>query len=305
MSGRAAADGSGAPRRAPALAPDAHKGDAGRVVAIAGSRWMPGAAVLVARAAQRAGAGLVAVGCLDDALAGIVPAAAPEAVLLDLTDFAPGDVEAWIELGALLDARDPHAVLAGPGIGDDARARALLAVLIDETRTLAGCPLVLDADALNALDGRPERLRERGAPVVITPHPGEAARLLGRAVPADGEGRLAAARELVERSGAIVCLKGHGTVVADRERAEVNRTGNPGMATAGAGDVLAGVLLALLAPCRALPDGAWTPFDAARLAVHVHGRAGDLAAAELGPRSVVASDLVRFLPAAFAGLERG
>jgi NAD(P)H-hydrate epimerase len=282
------------PRPAPELRPDAHKGDAGRVTCIAGSESMPGAAVLVARAAQRAGAGLVTLGCLDSLLLGVVPAAAPEAVLLDLGELGSRGGRATEEAARLLNARDPHAVLFGPGVGDDARARAVLELVLDEARVFPGRPLVLDADALNALEGRPERLRERAAPLVLTPHPGEAARLLGRAVPGAAEERARAAREL--------------TVVADGERLRVNRTGNPGMATAGTGDVLAGVLVALAAASVAAAesgaDGGFGLWDAVVLAVHVHGLAGDLAAAERGARSVIASDLVRCLPQAFRRLER-
>lgn len=287
------------PSLPPELPADAHKGDAGRVLCIVGSRSMPGAAVLVARAAQRAGAGLVQIGCLDEALLAIVPGAAPEAVLVDLSEAVPPWGRLGPEAEGLLAGREPHARLFGCGVGDDARARAVLAALL---RAPGAAPLVLDADALNALDGEPERLRASRAPVVVTPHPGEAARLLGHEVPRDEAGRVACARELASRSGALVCLKGHGTVVADGRSTRVNRTGNAGMATAGAGDVLAGMLVAYLAAFRhdprAAADAAAARFDAAALAVHVHGVAGDLAAAELGRRALVASDLVRFLPAA-------
>jgi len=154
---------------------------------------------------------------------------------------------------------------------------------------------VVDADGLNALAGAPERLREHAGPVVITPHPGEAARLLGRAVPRHDEERARAARELAARSGAIVCLKGHRTVVAGERALYVNDTGNPGMATAGTGDVLAGILGAYLAASSSAPVSTWTPFDACASAVRVHGLAGDLAAKELGRRALVASDLIDFL----------
>ena len=270
------------PAAPPALPCTAHKGDAGRVLLVAGSEAMPGAAILSARAALRAGAGLVAVGCLDALLFSVLPPAAPEAVLVDLTEaFVLGGRTHPAAAERLL-AREPHAVLVGPGLGDDARTRAVLALVLEAVRV----PLVLDADALNALDGEPERLRSARAPLVLTPHPGEAARLLGRAVPVDAEGRARAALELCERSGALVCLKGHATVVAEPGgRVWVNPTGNPGMATAGAGDVLAGVLVAYLAP------------------VHVHGLAGDLAAERLGARALIASDLVAELAPAQRAFE--
>ena len=283
------------PRPPPRLAAAAHKGDAGRVLCLAGSAAMPGAALLAARAAQRAGAGLVAVGCVDLLLATVLPPAAPEAVLVDLSDVL--ELRGHVRAGATerLVARAPHAVLVGPGLGNDARTRALLELVLETFEV----PLALDADALNVLEGRLERLQRARAPLVLTPHPGEAARLLGRPIPADDGGRERAARELVERSGAVVCLKGRGTCVSSPDgSAWRNPSGNPGMATAGAGDVLAGILLAYLALVRATPETDWTPADAARAAVYVHGLAGDLAAAALGERALIASDLVQELPAA-------
>jgi NAD(P)H-hydrate epimerase len=253
---------------------------------------MPGAAILVARAAQRAGAGLVSVACLDAGLKTIVPVAAPEAVLVDLVGLAP----------ATLAGRADDVRVVGPGLGDSARTRELVRGLLADG--FAGA-WVVDADALNVLGGEIEALAARRGPLVLTPHPGEAARLLGREIPRDDSGRSLAASEISRRARAVCCLKGHRTVVADGERVYVNETGNPGMATAGAGDVLAGILGAYLAPCadrRAPKDSGWTPFEAAASAVHVHGLAGDLAAAELGRRAVVASDLVRHLPAAQARL---
>jgi NAD(P)H-hydrate epimerase len=250
---------------------------------------MPGAAVLAARAAQRAGAGLVAVACLDESLQVILPSAAPEAVLVDATR----------EPLAVLRSRTDDARIVGPGLGASERTRKLCLGLFAEA---AEGGWVLDADALNVLDGDLERLASRRGPMIVTPHPGEASRLLRRPVPREEAGRMAAAREISRRAGAICCLKGHRTVVAEGERVYVNETGNPGMATAGAGDVLAGILGAYLAACRTRPDPSWTPFVAACSAVHVHGLAGDLAAAEVGRRGLIASDLVRFLPAAQARL---
>jgi NAD(P)H-hydrate epimerase len=154
---------------------------------------------------------------------------------------------------------------------------------------------VLDADALNHLAGRAEILRDAAGAFVLTPHPVEAGRLLGEpaasSAPADRRRALA---DLVRLTGAVVVLKGHRTLVGDGRRVYENTTGNPGMATAGTGDVLAGVLGALLA--QGLP-----PFDAAVLAVWIHGRAGDLAARTVGEVSLIATDLIAHLPAAFRG----
>ena len=280
--------------RFPPLPHDAHKGSAGRVVCYAGSRTMPGAAILAVRAAQRAGAGLVVAGLLDPELLGVVPIAAPEAVLADQsTVFAresahPTEHQAGPQLVDELLPRDPHALLCGPGLGDDARTRRVVASLCGQARV----PLVLDADGLNALDGQPERLADRaGEDLVLTPHPGEARRLLGREIPADAAGRAEAAHELAERARAVVCLKGSGTLVCDGRRSWTNPSGNPGLATAGSGDVLAGMLVAYLARGR----GALDAYDCARWAVFVHGLAGDLAAVEHGPRALVASDLLTTL----------
>lgn len=280
------------PLAPPELAEQAHKGDAGRVLCLVGSRLYPGAAALVVRAAQRAGAGLVTLGALDEGLLASVPVAAPEAVYLDLSGPADADRE---RVRGLLAAREDHALVLGCGLGQSERAGALVAGVLGSG---ARVPLVVDADGLNLLGGAPERLREHAGPVVITPHPGEASRLLQRGAPQGANERANAARELAARSGAIVCLKGHGTVVSDGRVTYVNDTGNPGMATAGAGDVLAGILGAYLAACAGGHLTTWTPFDAAVAAVRVHGLAGDLAAKELGRRAVVASDLIAFLPKA-------
>ena len=267
------------------LSANAHKGQAGRVLSLAGSRLMPGAALLVARAAGRSGAGLVSTACRDEVLLELLPMGFPEGILLDLTS---GVLRAEWVLGC-------HALLAGPGLGSGTRGGRLVQDLLELG---AGLPRVLDADALNVFEGRPRDLREAAGPLVITPHAGEARRLLGRRVPSDAEGRLAFARELSLETGALVCLKGAGTVISDGERALVNQTGNPGMATAGSGDVLAGVLLGLLGRATVVGE----PFDLLELCafgVRVHGRAGDLAAERLGQRSLLASDLIEALPEAF------
>ncbi len=155
--------------------------------------------------------------------------------------------------------------------------------------------MVVDADALNALAERQDALTAAGGrpgPRILTPHPGEFARLAQiERVPE--EERESLAKSLARRTGAVVLLKGHRTVITDGTRVAINTTGNPGMASGGSGDVLTGVITALV--CQHL-----SPFDAARLGAHVHGLAGDLAAAEIGPVGLIASDLVRFLPAALA-----
>lgn len=287
------------PAMPPRLAEDGHKGDAGRLLLVAGSRWMPGAALLAARAAQRGGAGWVAVAAFDGVLDTLLPLAAPEAVLVPLhaAEGRAGDGPKRTLVAELVHAQS-RARAIGPGLGMEPRARGLV-----EAALSLGGPAVLDADGLNAYQGRPEQLRVLAGPLVLTPHPGEAARLLGRPVPRDREGRLAAALELARTTGAVVVLKGAGTVVAEVRGGEprhwVNTTGNPGMATAGSGDVLAGLLGAYL--CRLGPG--FDAFAAAAAAVWVHGSAGDLAAARLGQRALCASDLLDHLGPAQLALD--
>lgn len=264
----------------PELPIDAHKGIAGRVLLACGSAWMPGAAILAARAAQRAGAGLVAVLCTDDVLRHVLPVAAPETILEDAARVR-FDEQRW------------HAGVVGSGLGLSDAAQKLFERMFAEL----DAPLVVDGDALTMM-ARSGKRRGRAAATILTPHAGEAARLLGREIPGDEAGRIAAAREISERTGAICCLKGHRTVVAGPERVYVNDTGNPGMATAGAGDVLAGICGAWLALVTTLPRAGFSAFDAAASAVRVHGRAGDLAREKLGARAVVASDIIEALAAA-------
>jgi len=271
------------PKRPRVLPGDAHKGIAGRVLVLAGSREMPGAALLAATSALRAGAGLVTLSCLDEGLLATAPIAAPELILWDLSmEAAPA------QLASGLVSRGFDAVVIGPGLGVGPRACALLDAVLDGW---AG-PLVIDADALNMLAedaDRRARVRAHLGPVVVTPHPGEARRLLGHAVGSSVDERLAAARALAGSLRVVACLKGAGTWIVDPtgEREWINPSGNPGMATAGSGDVLAGVMAALLV--HADDDGsAW---EAARAAVYLHGLAGDRGARRHGRRGLVASDI--------------
>jgi len=276
----------------PDLPNNAHKGDAGRVLLLCGSETMPGAASLCARAAQRAGAGLVAVGCSAKNLLQVVPVAAPEAVLVDLVGS-----ESLLagRLPEALEERRDHARVAGPGLGVHGRSRALVRSLVTDDFT---GPLILDASALTILAEDLEFVREARGAVVLTPHPGEAARLLGREIPADDEGRASAAQEIARRSYGLCILKGERTIVASADQLHVNETGNCGMATAGSGDVLAGMLGAYAAWFEASCTDDRDLFDICVSAVHLHGLAGDFAAKEKGRRGLIASDLIEFLPTA-------
>ncbi len=267
----------------PARRQDGHKGSSGRVLMLAGSADMPGAALLAARAAMRGGAGLVRLVDRADLFGVLLPLALPEAVRVVI--HAEPDA-AWFA------ARDEHALLIGPGLGL-ADAAALRRLVRAAAEGFAG-PLLLDADALNAFAGRAQELaRPRGA-LLLTPHPGEAARLLGEDIGAGEAERAAAARELARRCGAVCVLKGAGTRIDDGQRQARNPTGGPALSTAGSGDVLAGLLSAYL--CALGP--AFDAFAAACAAVWVHGRAGDACAARLGERGTLASDLIEALPAA-------
>ncbi len=275
----------------PALPPrarDSHKGDHGRVLVVAGSRHYPGAAILAALGAGRAGAGLVHL-AVPHSLVPAVVAAAPFAILLPCHETAEGGfaLSAADELRAA--AAQATAVVLGPGLGREAETGRLLVRLLRDVHQ----PLVLDADALNLLAGLGDepfaaRRAATDAPTVLTPHPGEFARLTGLAKPT-GDERLPQAARFAAEHGVIVVLKGAGTVVTDGRRAWVEPAGNPGMATGGMGDVLAGMLGALLAVPHALPDA----LGAAALAVHAHALAGDAAARDLGELGVLPGDVAR------------
>ncbi|OHB68010.1 MAG: NAD(P)H-hydrate dehydratase [Planctomycetes bacterium RBG_13_63_9] len=264
---------------------DAHKGDFGLALIIGGSRGMSGAVVLAGKAALRGGAGLVRLAVPDvvlDTVAGFEPSYMTVGLPSDTVGRIAGDAyEAIIELAG------PATVVGlGPGLGRSSDLDRLVGRLYQELAT----PMVIDADALNALATQPDVLSQGGRPRILTPHPGEFARLIGKKL--DGEQRESAAADLAARCGVVVVLKGHQTLITDGTRQAKNDTGNPGMATGGCGDVLTGLIAAL--GCQGLG-----PFDAARLGVHLHGLAGDFAAAELGEVSMIASDLVQFLPDAF------
>lgn len=245
---------------------DAHKGQHGHVLIVGGNHGMAGAVALAGEAALRCGAGLVSIATRPAHTAALT-ARRPELMC--------HGVEAAGALAPLL-ARASVVVL-GPGLGRDEWARALFGAVLD-----AGLPLVLDADALNLLAGQPERRPDW----VLTPHPGEAARLLGTSTAAVQADRFAAVAALAARYGGAIVLKGAGTLVHDGQGISLCPYGNPGMATAGMGDVLSGVTGALLAQRQP---------QAAALAVLAHALAGDKAAREGGERGLLAADLFPFL----------
>jgi NAD(P)H-hydrate epimerase len=261
----------------------------GHLLVIAGSRGKSGAATIAARAALRSGAGLVTVASPRSGQA-IVAGSQAELMAEPLPETKAGTLARPASVVALrlLAARD--ALAMGPGLGTDAGTRTAVDTILSKRRR----PCVLDADGLNAFatDRRARaRLRAGASSLVLTPHPGEAARLLDSTAAAIQADRLGSARRLAE-TGDVV-LKGRRTIVARADgRAAFAASGNPGMATAGTGDALTGVIGALLA--RGMDA-----FDAARLGTYVHGAAGDLAAERRGEEGLIAGDLVDALPDAW------
>lgn len=263
---------------------DAHKGLFGTALLIGGSRGMSGAISLAGMAALRGGAGLVRLATPADCVSAVA-AHDPAYMTLPLS----ADRQGRISLAArpVIEAAAQRATVVGLGPG---LSRSLgLDVLVSDLHARLNRPLVIDADGLNALAARRERLIHPDAPRILTPHPGEFNRLAGRKVDADA--RRQVALELAERWGVVLVVKGHRTIITDGREAWLNSTGNPGMATGGTGDVLTGLITAFA--CQGL-----SALDAARLGVYVHGLAGDLAAQSLGQVALTAGDVVRFLSAA-------
>ena len=271
----------------PKRAADSHKGDYGRALLIGGSRGMAGAIALAGMACLRSGAGLVKL-AVPDCCLNVVATFEPSYMTTPLACDEDGriGIAAKNTIGKL--AEDATCIACGPGVG---RSLALTQLVAWLYRTVQK-PIVFDADSLFALAEVPEELsRQAAGPRILTPHPGEFSRLSGTSASHRDE-QIHAAKEMAARHGVIILLKGQRTFITDGTREAYNTTGNPGMATGGCGDVLTGVITALV--CQKL-----SPFDAAVLGAHVHGLAGDLAAAELGQVSMIASDLIRFLPQAF------
>ncbi|WP_435009167.1 NAD(P)H-hydrate dehydratase [Tundrisphaera lichenicola] len=267
---------------------DGHKGTYGTVLAFAGGRGSAGAAALVGGSALRSGAGLVRVLCPDEVqptVASFEPSYMTYPVVSD-----PDGLASLGSSKRILDRFLPTAsVLAmGPGMGQSPALRELLRWVLDTVTV----PTVLDADALNNLAGQTEALSKLKRPVVLTPHPGEFARLTSRTTEEIQADRETHALALAETPNLIVVLKGEGTIVTDGTRLYVNTTGNPGMATGGSGDALTGVIAALIAQKM-------DPFDAACLGVYAHGLAGDIARDQNGVVGMIAGDIVDSLADAF------
>lgn len=275
-------------KKIPARKKDSHKGDFGKVFVIAGSVGMTGAACLTSLAALRSGSGLVISG-IPVSLNPIVEAKLTEVMTLPLPETKNQALSLKAK-PAILEAAAKYDVIAiGPGLGSDKETKALVKELIAEIDK----PMVIDADALNAFEGCVDELGMRKNRTVITPHPGEMARLIGKEVGFVQANRTSTAVNVAELTGAVVCLKGHQTVVATPEgEVYVNTTGNSGMATGGTGDVLTGMIASFIS--QGIDD-----YSAAVSAVYLHGIAGDVAAERIGPFSLIASDIIEHLPEAF------
>ncbi len=275
----------------PARLTRSHKGDFGHLLVVAASPGKTGAAAMCADAAVRSGAGLVTA-AVPASLNPILEAKLTEAMTLPVADGGSGYItpDAWKDINRALERANALAV--GPGLAAESGTRELFFKLLAES----DLPTVIDADGLNILATDVDALKPVGSRVVLTPHPGEMARLLNTSTKEVQADRIGAARGLAERTGAVVLLKGARSIIAAPDGViAVNPTGNPGMASGGTGDVLTGIIGALLA------QGV-EPFDAACAGAWIHGRAGDICAQDLGQISMMAGDMIDALPEVFLEL---
>jgi hydroxyethylthiazole kinase-like uncharacterized protein yjeF len=283
---------------APLLQPrrfDSHKGTYGHLLVVAGSLGKAGAAAMVGESALLSGAGLVTVG-VPISLTGILETTSLETMTLPLPQ-AEGGVLAKESLQLILAVLPDKTALAfGPGIGVAPGTVELVQTLVEKVKV----PMVIDADGINAFAGQAGKLKSGRAEIIITPHPGEMARLLGIGTADVQADRIGVARKLAVENGLIVVLKGYRTIVAEPGGGVfINMSGNPGMATAGSGDVLTGMIAGLLAQQDI------RPLEAALIGVFVHGSAGDLAAEAVGEISLNAGHIMDAVPEAFLELTGG
>jgi NAD(P)H-hydrate epimerase len=277
---------------APLIGPrpaDSNKGSFGHVLVIGGSLGKAGAAAMAGMSALRSGAGLVTVATAKSALA-TVAGFHPELMTEPLAETKEGSIaRSALERAEKL-AEGKTALAIGPGISRNADTVEFVRHLVEKSKQ----PVVLDADGLNAFEGHVAKLSGKSRPLVLTPHPGEMARLLGTTIAQVQADRLNAARNFARDHDAIVVLKGHRTLIAHPDgMVWVNTTGNPGMATGGTGDILTGMIAGFIAqhPRQVI--------EAVVAAVYLHGLAGDVARDSMGEYSLIATDLVKALPEAF------
>lgn len=276
---------------------DVNKSQLGRLLVIVGSRDMSGAGLLCARAALRSGAGVVTL-AYPECLANVYRRSLPETLNLILPQIKAGSLslKAYKEIIKL--ARDKDLVALGPGLTRNKETQKLIIGLIKDLDK----PLVIDADGLNALaDSKKAKqiLNGRKALTILTPHEGEMSRLTGLSTKKISYARRKIARHYAKLWRAMIVLKGYHTIIADQKgRVVINQTGGPHLATAGSGDVLTGIIATLVS------QNLDKPFKAVATAVYLHGLAGDLATKDLGERSVMASDVIKYLPKAFKHLTK-
>ena len=276
----------------PSRPQNGHKGMFGKLLCVTGSRRMPGAAILAARAALRCGVGLC---CLasDPETCRMLVVQSPEATIQPLTTDQNGMLTQKCIPEILEAAKNASCVLIGCGLGQSDEVRSVVRTLITEL----DCPIILDADGLNAIVSGIDILRRAKSTVVLTPHPAEMARLLHCTTEDVQKDRVTAAKRLASRfTNTVVVLKGAGTIVALSDHASINTNGNSGMSKGGSGDVLAGIIASLTA--QHIP-----PEHAAQIGVYLHGLAGDCAAAEFSRRAMLPSDMIRQLPMLFGEFE--
>jgi len=260
--------------------PDAHKGDCGRVVVLAGSVGMTGAAALVSEAALKIGAGLVTLG-IPEGLNRVMEVKLTEVMTRPLPETLGGSLalSGYDKIKEML--LDADVLAIGPGLGREKETSELVWRIIEEMKI----PMVIDADGINALSLKPEVLKKSRTGIVLTPHPGEAARFLGIKIAQVQEDRIETARSIAQDYHTICVLKGARTIIASPEEVFINSTGNVGMASGGVGDVLCGMIAGLLAQGLSC-------FDAAKLGVYLHGLAADLLIEEIDPATLIASDII-------------
>ena len=262
----------------PDRAVDAHKGDFGKILLLCGSKGYTGAAYLAAQASLRSGAGLVFLG-VPESIYQIEAVKLNEAIVFSFPD-ENGKLSAAAIPEILQRLPKMDAVLIGPGLGQSDGVFQVVKAVLEQ----AACPVVLDADGINLIAAHKDIVRGRTAPTILTPHAGEFGRLGG-----NPEERTVAAETMARELGCIMLLKGHHTVITDGETTYINPTGNPGMAVGGSGDVLAGIITALLGQ-------GITPLEAATCGAWLHGAAGDICAAEIGQYGMLPTDMLNALP---------
>jgi len=277
---------------APLIGPrpaESNKGSYGHVLVVGGSHGKSGAAAMAGMAALRVGAGLSTVATPKSVL-GTVAGFHPELMTEPLPETEAGTIATSAEDGIRELAKGKSVLAIGPGISRDPQTSELVRALLAKLQL----PLVLDADGLNAFEGRADELNGQGRTLIVTPHPGEMARLTGLSIADVQKDRLGVARKFARAHELIIVLKGHRTLVVKPDgEAWVNTTGNPGMATGGTGDILTGMVAGMIAQH---PKDA---FAAVLTAVHLHGLAGDVMRERVGEYSLVATDLLQGLPEAF------